>query len=73
MTVEELETGDVEAMFETMKSVLWALLKAHGVDVEKIDINQFEVREIIDDGEGAGSRPVCWTVDQNGNKVLKPC
>lgn len=73
MTVEELGSDDIEVMFNTMQAVLFSLLRAHGVTVEEITIKEFDVKELVEDGAGAAPRPICCTIDQNGNVVCQPC
>jgi hypothetical protein len=73
MTVDELNNEDVDVIFKTMKAVLWSLLRAHGVDVQEVTLKGFEIKEIVDDGQGAGPRPICCTIDQNGEIVCFQC
>jgi len=72
ITEEELNNRvDTELVSETLRIVLWSLLKAQGLDLTNVSIEQYRFElKAEDQGEGPGR--TCW-VWINGRLKKVPC
>jgi hypothetical protein len=73
MTTEDLKPEDVEVIFEALRAVSWALLKAHGIDVREVTIKEFDVKEYVDGVQGIDTGLWCSKVNQNGEIEFFKC
>jgi hypothetical protein len=76
-TLESLNVTDKTLLVETLRAVLWALLRAHGVKFKDLSITglEFNITPEIEGEHGVGGgnpQPKKLCFDQNENPIECP-